>query len=188
MPNGSTPTRALDRRAGVGEQGEHYEVSRTREHQIGSGDVPVYMPVTPARRAPSSAGLYDVVELILDRGLVIDAFVRVSLVGIELLTIDARVVIAGVDTYLRFAEAANRLDLRGNSDSMGLPQMFGADSKARIGRTAADAAQGSREAISDGGSAISRGARRVKEAVVGRSDDEDENEDAGSKKRGKDWR
>jgi hypothetical protein len=61
------------------------------------------------RPAPSS--LADVVELILDKGLVIDAYVRVSLVGIELLTIDARIVIASVDTYLRFAEATDRLNL-----------------------------------------------------------------------------
>ena len=59
----------------------------------------------------SSSGLYDVLELILDKGLVIDVFLRVSLVGIELLTVDARIVIASVDTYLRFAEAVNRLDL-----------------------------------------------------------------------------
>jgi hypothetical protein len=59
----------------------------------------------------SSSGLYDVLDLILDKGLVIDIFVRVSLVGIEILTIDARIVIASVDTYLRFAEAVNRLDL-----------------------------------------------------------------------------
>ncbi|MBB5156898.1 gas vesicle protein GvpJ [Saccharopolyspora phatthalungensis] len=51
------------------------------------------------------------IDLILDKGLVIDAFVRVSLVGIQVATIDARVVAAGVDTYLRFAEATNRLDL-----------------------------------------------------------------------------
>src|ERR671918_1230160 len=62
-----------------------------------------------ARPAPSS--LADVIDSILDKGLVIDAFVRVSLVGIEVLTIDARIVIASVDTYLRFAEATNRLDL-----------------------------------------------------------------------------
>ncbi|RKT89096.1 Gas vesicle protein [Saccharopolyspora antimicrobica] len=62
------------------------------------------------QRAPSST-LADVVEQILDKGLVIDAFVRVSLVGIEIITVDARVVVAGVDTYLRFAEATNRLDL-----------------------------------------------------------------------------
>lgn len=48
---------------------------------------------------------------ILDKGMVIDAFVRVSLIGIEVLTIDARIVIASVDTYLRYAEAVNRLDL-----------------------------------------------------------------------------
>ncbi|KUM69409.1 gas vesicle protein [Streptomyces curacoi] len=61
--------------------------------------------------AGGSGNLYDVLELVLDRGLVIDAFARVSLVGIELVKIDARVVVASVDTYLRFAEAANRLDL-----------------------------------------------------------------------------
>src|SRR3982751_5428798 len=60
---------------------------------------------------PSPSGLADVLDLILDKGLVIDLYVRVSLVGIELLTIDARIVIASVDTYLRFAEAVNRLDL-----------------------------------------------------------------------------
>jgi len=60
---------------------------------------------------PAPSGLADVVETIFDKGIVIDAYVRVSLVGIELLTIDARIVIASVDTYLRFAEATNRLDL-----------------------------------------------------------------------------
>ncbi|MFE7759844.1 gas vesicle structural protein GvpA [Streptomyces sp. NPDC057438] len=64
-----------------------------------------------AARGGGSGNLYDVLELVLDRGLVIDAFVRVSLVGIEILKIDARVVVASVDTYLRFAEACNRLDL-----------------------------------------------------------------------------
>jgi hypothetical protein len=60
---------------------------------------------------PSPSSLADVVELILDRGLVIDAYARVSLLGVELVTVDARVVISSVDTYLRFAEATNRLDL-----------------------------------------------------------------------------
>jgi hypothetical protein len=60
---------------------------------------------------PEPSGLADVIEIVLDKGIVIDAYVRVSLVGIELLTIDARVVVASVDTYLRFAEATNRLDL-----------------------------------------------------------------------------
>ncbi|MFG2433442.1 gas vesicle structural protein GvpA [Streptomyces sp. NPDC048508] len=62
-------------------------------------------------RGGGSGSLYDVLELILDRGLVIDVFVRVSLVGIEILKVDARIVVASVDTYLRFAEACNRLDL-----------------------------------------------------------------------------
>lgn len=60
---------------------------------------------------PAPSGLADVVEVILDRGVVIDAYLRVSLLGIELLTVDARVVVASVDTYLRFAEATNRLEL-----------------------------------------------------------------------------
>ena len=68
---------------------------------------------------PAPSGLADVVEVILDKGIVIDAYVRVSVVGIELLTIDARSVIASVDTYLRFAEATNRLDLAANA-GMGL--------------------------------------------------------------------
>jgi len=71
------------------------------------------------RGGPS--GLADVLEVLLDKGLVIDAFVRVSLIGIELLTVDARVVVASVDTYLRFAEAVNRLDLlqAGNAQTLG---------------------------------------------------------------------
>ena len=72
---------------------------------------------------PSSASLADVIEIILDKGIVIDAFVRVSLVGIEVLTIDARIVIASVDTYLRFAEATNRLDLA-QTGGRDLPELF----------------------------------------------------------------
>ncbi|NEB78312.1 hypothetical protein G3I40_24270 [Streptomyces sp. SID14478] len=83
----------------------------------------------PAQRGGGSggtSGLYDVLELILDRGLVIDAYIRVSVVGIELLKIDIRVVIASVDTYLRFAEACNRLDLEtGAKRSVGLPELMG---------------------------------------------------------------
>ncbi|MFF7240074.1 gas vesicle protein GvpJ [Streptomyces collinus] len=77
-----------------------------------------------------SSGLYDVLELILDRGLVIDAFIRVSVIGIELITIDIRIVIASIDTYLRFAEACNRLDLEsGPRKPASLPQLAGHDSK-----------------------------------------------------------
>lgn len=72
---------------------------------------------------PNSASLADVLDTILDKGIVIDAYVRVSLVGIELLTIDARVVVASVDTYLRFAEAVNRLDIA--QEKAGLPELMG---------------------------------------------------------------
>jgi gas vesicle structural protein len=74
------------------------------------------------QRAPSPSGLADVVELILDKGLVIDAYVRIALIGIEVITIDARIVIASVDTYLRFAEAVNRLDLT-ETELAGLPEL-----------------------------------------------------------------
>jgi gas vesicle structural protein len=70
-----------------------------------------------------SSGLYEILDLILDKGLVIDIFLRVSLVGIELLTVDARIVIASVDTYLHFAEAVNRLDLS-ESGGEGLPEIM----------------------------------------------------------------
>jgi gas vesicle structural protein len=73
---------------------------------------------------PASSGLADVIDVILDKGLVVDAYVRVSLIGIEILTIDARIVIASVDTYLRFAEAVNRLDLVQADDSQGLPELM----------------------------------------------------------------
>ena len=72
---------------------------------------------------PGTRSLADVIDSILDKGLVIDAYVRVSLVGIELLTIDARIVVASVDTYLRFAEATNRLDLD-EKDGEGLPEIM----------------------------------------------------------------
>src|ERR671933_1868838 len=74
------------------------------------------------QRAPSPSGLVDVIDLILDKGLVIDAYIRVSVIGIELVTIDARIVIASVDTYLRFAEAVNRLDLT-ETELAGLPEL-----------------------------------------------------------------
>ena len=73
---------------------------------------------------PSPSGLADVLDLILDKGLVIDLYVRVSLVGIELLTVDARIVIASVDTYLRFAEAVGRLNIAQDGSSQGLPELF----------------------------------------------------------------
>jgi len=74
------------------------------------------------QRAPSPSGLADVLDLILDKGLVIDVYLRVAVIGIELITIDARVVIASIDTYLRFAEAVQRLDLT-QTEVAGLPEL-----------------------------------------------------------------
>ena len=53
----------------------------------------------------ASSGLAEVLDRILDKGLVLDAWVRVSLLGLEILTIEARIVLAGVETYLKYAEA-----------------------------------------------------------------------------------
>jgi len=100
---------------------------------------------------PKPSGLADVIEVILDKGLVIDAYVRVSLVGIELLTIDARIVIASVDTYLRFAEAVGRLNIEETGDSQGLPELMenitesGSKSKTR------GAIEGAKEKVGLGG-------------------------------------
>lgn len=77
----------------------------------------------------SSSDLADVIDTILDKGLVIDAHVAVGVVGIRLLTIDARIVIASVDTYLRFAEAVGRLDLE-KSEGKALPDLAGGKASA----------------------------------------------------------
>jgi gas vesicle structural protein len=111
----------------------------------------------------SSGGLYEIIDVILDKGLVIDVFLRVSLVGIELLTVDARIVIASVDTYLRFAEAVNRLEING-SQSEGIPQLM------------EDITEGGAENKTKG---VLEGA---KESLFGSSDDDDE-EGRGSRSR-----
>jgi hypothetical protein len=116
---------------------------------------------------PAPSGLADVVELILDKGIVIDIYVRVSLVGIELLTIDARIVIASVDTYLRFAEATNRLDLyeKGGKD---LPELIhDLQDEGASGKTSG-AIKGVKKALSPGHSD---------------SDEDDEDEDGGQRRR-----
>src|SRR5690349_10862798 len=107
-------------------------------------------PMTGGGRAAvsRSSGLADVVELVLDKGLVIDAFVRVSLVGIEILTIDVRVVVASVDTYLRFAEAANRLDLS-QTGQKGLPDLIGDVTEGGSRRKVKGATQGALDAAGE---------------------------------------
>jgi len=96
---------------------------------------------------PKPSGLADVIEIILDKGLVIDAYVRVSLIGIEILTIDARIVIASVDTYLRFAEAVGRMNIAQDDQSQGLPDLLeGMTEKGAKGKTSG-AIEGAKEKL-----------------------------------------
>ncbi|MFF9391278.1 gas vesicle structural protein GvpA [Streptomyces griseoluteus] len=119
-------------------------------------------------RGGGSGSLYDVLELILDRGLVIDIFVRVSLVGIEILKIDARIVVASVDTYLRFAEACNRLDLEsGRKAPAQLTDIVGDTVESGAKGKSKGALSGAAEAVTDS----------LKAVTGGDSDDEDEEEE-----------
>ena len=114
---------------------------------------------------PRPSGLADVVDVILDKGLVIDAYVRVALIGIEILTIDARIVIASVDTYLRFAEAVNRLDIVQADQAPGLPELM-------------------EEVTSGGASSKTKGViEGVKEKITGGDEDEDEEDKGQSESR-----
>jgi hypothetical protein len=117
---------------------------------------------------PRPSGLADVIDVILDKGLVVDAYVRVSLIGIEILTIDARIVVASVDTYLRFAEAVGRLDIAQDDQAAGLPDLM--------------------ESISSGGAeSKTKGALEgAKEKLFGDDDDDSDDDDekeSGSRRR-----
>ncbi|MGV9318529.1 gas vesicle structural protein GvpA [Streptomyces sp. NPDC003660] len=125
-------------------------------------------------RGGGGGSLYDVLELILDRGLVIDIFVRVSLVGIEILKIDARVVVASVDTYLRFAEACNRLDLEaGRKAPAQLTDIVGDTMKSGAKGKSKGALSGAAEAVTDS----------LKAVTGGDSDEEEEEEREPARKR-----
>ncbi|WP_329432464.1 gas vesicle structural protein GvpA [Streptomyces sp. NBC_01280] len=113
---------------------------------------------------PRAGTLYDVLELILDRGMVIDVFVRVSLVGIEILKIDARIVVASVDTYLRFAEACNRLDLERDSGSTTVPELLSGSAAKSIGKRKVRKAA---ETVGD----------TVRKAVGGHDDSDEQDDD-----------
>ncbi|MFL5797481.1 MAG: gas vesicle protein GvpJ [Actinomycetota bacterium] len=88
----------------------------------------------PQPRSGGPSGLADVLDVLLDKALVVDAFVRVSLIGIELLTVDIRIVVASVDTYLRFAEAVNRLDLYAASNAENVPTMIRGEARSKTSR------------------------------------------------------
>jgi gas vesicle structural protein len=114
---------------------------------------------------PRPSGLADVIDVILDKGLVIDAYVRVSLIGIEILTIDARIVVASVDTYLRFAEAVGRLDIAQDDQAAGLPDLM--------------------ESITSGGAeSKTKGVLEgAKEKLFGDDDEDNDGDDDGQKRR-----
>jgi len=129
-----------------------------------------HQPGGSASTRPQPSGLVDVIDTILDKGLVIDAYVRVSLVGIEVLTIDARIVVASVDTYLRFAEAVNRLDI--SQDKEGLPQLVG------------DLEQGGARRKTQG--ALEGAGQKIRDLVSGGDDDEEERQPSRRSRRGED--
>ncbi|WP_069864688.1 gas vesicle protein GvpJ [Streptomyces malaysiensis] len=124
-------------------------------------------------RIQRTGTLYDCLELILDRGMVIDVFIRVSLVGIEILKIDARIVVASVDTYLRFAEACNRMDLEFDR-SKTVPELLGGvagGGGSPAGQMAAGL--GKKKAKK----AVAGVGEKVKRAVGAGDDDEEEEQD-----------
>ena len=122
------------------------------------------MTMSSVNRAPRPSSLADVLDVVLDKGIVVDAYVRVALLGVELVTIDARVVIASVDTYLRFAEAVNRLELRPAQEPVGLPELTGRAVESGAKHVVESKLSGPVEKIKDVVGAV-RGRRR---------DDEDE--------------
>ena len=111
---------------------------------------------------PSPSSLADVINTILDKGLVIDIYIRVSLVGIELITIDARIVIASVDTYLRFAEAVGRLNLT-ETQTHGIPEL--------IEDVSNSGAKGKTSGALDGA------AEKLSQLLPGGDDDDDDDEE-----------
>ena len=114
------------------------------------------------QRGPSPSGLADVLNVLLDKGLVVDLYLRVSLVGIELLTVDARIVVASVDTYLRFAEAVNRMDLTQVAEATTLPELI------------EDLQESSAEKRTKG---VLEGA---KDKIFGDDDDDEDDDDSGN--------
>jgi gas vesicle structural protein len=126
---------------------------------------------------PRPSGLADVIDIILDKGLVIDAYVRVSLIGIEILTIDARIVVASVDTYLRFAEAVNRLDIAQSDGSQGLPELMEGMTEGGAKSKTKGALEGAKEKIGLGGDDDEGGREKERSSSRRRSrrtQDEDE--------------
>ncbi|MCP2336316.1 gas vesicle protein GvpJ [Actinomadura rupiterrae] len=117
-----------------------------------------------------TSGLADVVDLILEKGLVIDVYARVALVGIEILTVDVRIVVASVDTYLRFAQAVNRLDIAHDGTAQGLPEFVGGLEESGAKRKTKGMLSGAQE--------------RIKETLGGDDDDSDSKSKRPARRRG----
>jgi hypothetical protein len=124
------------------------------------------MTMASVNRAPRPSSLADVLDVVLDKGIVIDAYVRVAVVGIELLTIDARIVIASVDTYLRFAEAVNRLDIQPQDQVAGLPGLMNELTEGGARSKTKGALTGAKEKAQD-----------VMSSLTGRGKDDEDDED-----------
>jgi hypothetical protein len=151
-------------------------------------------PTSYLSRSPNPSGLADVLNIILDKGLVIDVYVRVSLVGIELLTIDARIVIASVDTYLRFAEAVNRLDLAETGNQQTLPELLGGMEESGAANKTKGMLEGAKEKLfgqdddedeSDSGSSGRRTRQRARSASGSRSSSSSSRSGGGSRRSSK---
>ena len=132
------------------------------------------MTMASVNRAPRPSSLADVLDVVLDKGIVIDAYVRVAVVGIELLTIDARIVIASVDTYLRFAEAVNRLDIQPQDQVAGLPGLMNELTEGGARSKTKGALTGAKEKAQD-----------VMSSLTGRGKDDEDEEDEDDDGRGR---
>jgi hypothetical protein len=119
---------------------------------------------------PAASSLAQVVEIVLDKGIVIDAYARVSVLGIEVLTLDARVVVSSVDTYLRFAEATNRLELEDKGGTT-LPELLSEETEEAVTSIAdhvvEDKVEGALDKVGDAvGEPVERAARATARKAV----------------------
>ena len=112
----------------------------------------------PVERTTGGTSLIDVLDRVLDKGIVIDAWVRVSLVGIDLITVEARVVVASIDTYIKYSEAVGQV--------VPASQRPGVDSKTHEAVLAENQALRAQLATSDG-NALANGGRRRRRTGAG---------------------
>ena len=104
----------------------------------------------PVERASGGTSLIDVLDRVLDKGIVIDAWVRVSLVGIDLLTVEARVVVASIDTYIKYSEAV------GQVPTVSRPALEGSRTEDLVAENAALRAQLAAATAREEGTAVRR--------------------------------